>query len=183
LLSWLPEDLSALRLLDAGCGTGALSLEAAGRGADVVAIDLSPTLVNLARERACAQPAARRIDFRAGDMLDGQLGDFDVVVGMDSLIHYQPSDVVRVLSSLAARTRQTILFTFPPRNLALAAMMSIGKLFPRGDRAPFIEPVAYERLCRLIQCEPGLSAFRIGRTQKISSGFYTSQALELVRTA
>ncbi len=87
LMSWLPEELTGLRLLDAGCGTGALSMEAACRGADVVAIDLSPTLVNLARERACMQPAARRIDFRAGDMLDDQLGEFDVVVAMDSLIH------------------------------------------------------------------------------------------------
>ena len=25
LLSWLPEDMSGLRLLDAGCGTGALA--------------------------------------------------------------------------------------------------------------------------------------------------------------
>ncbi len=181
LMSWLPEELAGQRLLDAGCGTGALSVEAACRGADVVAIDLSPTLVDLARERARVQLAAQHIDFRAGDMLDDQLGEFDVVVAMDSLIHYQPTDVVRVLAGLAARTRHAILLTFPPRNLALAAMMSIGKLFPRGDRAPFIEPVAYERLCGLIRREPGLSAFRIGRTQKISSGFYTSQALELVR--
>ena len=51
LLSWLPQDMRGLRLLDAGCGTGALAVEAARRGAAVVAIDLSPTLVALARER------------------------------------------------------------------------------------------------------------------------------------
>jgi magnesium-protoporphyrin O-methyltransferase len=51
LLSWLPDDLHGRRILDAGCGTGALAVEAARRGADVVAIDLSPTLVDLARER------------------------------------------------------------------------------------------------------------------------------------
>ncbi|HIJ62025.1 MAG TPA: magnesium protoporphyrin IX methyltransferase, partial [Rhodospirillaceae bacterium] len=28
LLAWLPDDLGGLRLLDAGCGTGALSFEA-----------------------------------------------------------------------------------------------------------------------------------------------------------
>ena len=44
LLSWLPTDMSGQRLLDAGCGTGALAAEAASRGAHVVAIDLSPTL-------------------------------------------------------------------------------------------------------------------------------------------
>jgi len=42
LLSWLPADLTGLRLLDAGCGTGALAVEAARRGAEVTAIDVSP---------------------------------------------------------------------------------------------------------------------------------------------
>ena len=50
LLSWLPEDLQGRRVLDAGCGTGAMACELAKRGAEVVAIDLSPTLVDLARE-------------------------------------------------------------------------------------------------------------------------------------
>ncbi|MCY4182202.1 MAG: methyltransferase domain-containing protein, partial [Gammaproteobacteria bacterium] len=54
LLDWLPEDLRGARLLDAGCGTGALAVAAARRGAQVLAIDLSPTLVGLARERAPA---------------------------------------------------------------------------------------------------------------------------------
>ncbi|HCB74588.1 MAG TPA: magnesium protoporphyrin IX methyltransferase, partial [Sphingomonas bacterium] len=55
LLGWLPEDLRGARLLDAGCGTGALALQAALRGAEVVAIDLSPTLVKLAAERMAAE--------------------------------------------------------------------------------------------------------------------------------
>lgn len=55
LLSWLPQDMLGLRVLDAGCGTGALALQAALRGAEVVAIDLSPTLVKLAAERMAAE--------------------------------------------------------------------------------------------------------------------------------
>src|ERR1700742_3375935 len=51
LLSWLPADMSGARVLAAGCGTGALSIEVARRGARVVAIDLSPKLVSVARER------------------------------------------------------------------------------------------------------------------------------------
>ena len=74
LLSYLPADLTGLRILDAGCGTGALAVEAAERGAEVVAIDLSATLVGLARERA---PAHLGIDFRTGDMADPALGRFD----------------------------------------------------------------------------------------------------------
>ncbi len=181
LLSWMPQDLSGMRLLDAGCGTGALAVEAAKRGADVVAIDLSPTLVNLARERAPTDLGSGRITFLAGDMFDPTLGEFDLVVGMDSLIHYQPHDVVRILGGFAARTRQAVLFTFPPKNMALAAMITVGKLFPRKDRAPFIAPVSYDRLRSLIGSAPELSQFQIAQTQKISSGFYTSQALALVR--
>jgi magnesium-protoporphyrin O-methyltransferase len=181
LLSYLPADLSGKRLLDAGCGTGALSVEAAKRGASVVAIDLSPTLVNLARERMPADLGKGEIEFLSGDMFDPSLGEFDYVVGMDSLIHYQPADVVRVLSGFAARAHDSIVFTFPPKNMALAAMITVGKLFPRKDRAPFIAPVAYQKLTGLIRQTQGLYGFEIGRSEKISSGFYTSQALELKR--
>ncbi len=59
MLSWLPDDLRGKRVLDAGCGTGALSVEAARRGAHVIAIDLSPTLVEHARENAAARPRRR----------------------------------------------------------------------------------------------------------------------------
>ncbi|MEE9475639.1 MAG: magnesium protoporphyrin IX methyltransferase, partial [Roseateles sp.] len=111
LLSWLPEDLRGRRLLDAGCGTGALAVEAARRGAEVVAIDLSPTLIDLARQRQPACAAAGRIEFRAGDMLDPGLGEFDFVVGMDSLIHYETGDAVEAIAGLAARTRGSLLFT------------------------------------------------------------------------
>ena len=36
LLDWLPLDLRGARILDAGCGTGALAFEIAKRGATVV---------------------------------------------------------------------------------------------------------------------------------------------------
>ena len=106
LLDWLPADLRGRRLLDAGCGTGALTLEAARRGADVVAVDLSGTLIDLARERLAPQMQGLSIDFRVGDMLDASLGEFDYVVAMDSLIHYPTPDIVRALATLAARTRE-----------------------------------------------------------------------------
>ena len=139
LLSWLPQDLHGRRILDAGCGTGAFAVEAARRGAEVVAIDLSPTLVNLARERLPSE-LAQRIDFRSGDMLADELGHFDHVVAMDSLIHYQTEDAVRALARLAQRTRSSMLFTFAPRTPLLAMMISVGRLFPRADRAPWLRP-------------------------------------------
>ncbi len=181
LLSWLPEDLRGRRLLDAGCGTGALAVEAARRGAEVLAIDLSPTLVDLARERQPVFSSGGRIDFRAGDMLDPALGKFDHVVGMDSLIHYEPDDAVEVIAGLAQRTRHSLLFTFAPSSPALELFKAAGKLFPRGNRSPAIVPVAERKLQRRLDAHPRLLAWETRRCQRISSGFYTSQAMELVR--
>jgi magnesium-protoporphyrin O-methyltransferase len=181
LLGFLPANLRAHRLLDAGCGTGALSVEAAKRGARVTAIDLSATLVGLARERLPSTLEDGSIDFKVGDMFDAGLGAFDHVVAMDSLIHYNVTDVVRVLAGFAARTQHSIVFTFAPNTPALALLWTVGRLFPRRDRAPAIEPISERTLRKHIGRDPALAQWRIGRTQRIASGFYKSQAMELVR--
>jgi len=181
LLGFLPDDLGRARLLDAGCGTGALTLEAAHRGADVLAVDLSQTLVDLARQRLSGQLRAGSIDFRVGDMFDPGLGTFTHVVAMDSLIHYRTEDVVRVLAGFAGRTERSIVFTFAPKTPALALMWAVGRLFPRSDRAPALEPISESSLRARLAAEPALSGWRIGRTRRITSGFYKSQAMELVR--
>jgi magnesium-protoporphyrin O-methyltransferase len=181
LLDWLPTDLSGRTLLDAGCGTGALAIEAARRGADVVAIDLSPTLVGIGRQRTPVQLGNGSIRFLSGDMLDEELGPFDHAVAMDSLIHYKDRDAVAALTRLTPRIRHSILFTFAPRTVPLTMMHNVGKLFPRGDRAPAIEPVAEVKL-RALLGEPQFAAWSVGRTTRIVSGFYTSQAMELTRS-
>lgn len=181
LLDWLPRDLRGHRVLDAGCGTGALAVEAARRGAEVLAIDLSANLVALARERLPRDLGGGRIEFAVGDMLDPALGRFDHVVCMDSLIHYGAVDVVDTLEALLARSRHSLVFTFAPSSPLLVAMHRVGRLFPRGDRAPAIEPVAPHRLLGLVHERPGLAAWVVNRDRRIKSGFYTSHAVEIVR--
>jgi magnesium-protoporphyrin O-methyltransferase len=181
LLDMLPTDLRGRRLLDAGCGTGALAVEAARRGAQVVAIDLSPKLLALARSRVPDDVLPGAIEFRSGDMFLQSLGSFDHVVAMDSLIHYNAADVVHELAGLAARTRHSLVFTFAPSSTLLLAMHAVGRLFPRGDRAPAIEPVRESDLRRRIAREPALSTWEPQRSLRVSSGFYTSHAMELVR--
>ncbi len=178
LLSWLPADLHGQRLLDAGCGTGALAIEAARRGAEVVAIDLSPTLVDLARDRAPTDLGGGRIDFHSGDMLDPALGRFDHVVAMDSIIHYGTDDAVAALSKLAERTSGSINFTFAPSTPLLATMISIGRLFPQRDRAPWLNPMAADRLASMRSRDAVLRHWHGGKTHRVSSGFYKSQALQ-----
>ena len=178
LTHWLPEDLRRKRVLDAGCGTGALSVDVACRGAQVTAIDIAAGLVDIARDRAPGFLGHGRIDWHVGDMLDPDLGEFDHVVAMDSLIHYRAEDIVDTLDALGRRCRRSILFTFAPHTAMLGAMHSVGKLFPRGNRSPAIVPVGEADLRRRLS---RLNGWRIGRTERISSGFYTSQAMELVR--
>ncbi len=176
LLDWLPGDMSGLTLLDAGCGTGALAVEAARRGARVTAIDISGQLVSLAQARAPADVAGM-IEWRVGDMLG--LGAFDHVIAMDSLIHYPQADIVGTVAALAGRTRRSLAFTFAPRTPALSAMHAAGKLFPRRDRAPAIVPAREAGLRGAFAA--ALPDFRQARCERVSGGFYTSQALELVR--
>ncbi len=180
LLSWLPDDLYGCRILDAGCGTGALAVELVKRGAEVVAIDLSPTLVQLARKRLPKDLGRGKLEFVSGDMLSTSYGRFDHVVAMDSMIHYEKHDMVEGLAGLAQRTSKSVLFSFAPSNPILATMIRVGRIFPRSDRAPFIEPVSEAALRDEMVLCARLTGWQPGRTEKISSGFYTSQAMELV---
>ena len=52
------EPLAGRRILDVGCGAGALSLAAAGRGARTLGVDISAPLVEAARARAVGLAAA-----------------------------------------------------------------------------------------------------------------------------
>jgi magnesium-protoporphyrin O-methyltransferase len=181
LLSYLPDDMTGLTLLDAGCGTGALTIEALRRGATVTAIDISANLVNVAKERLPEDVDPSMVSFRVGDMLSAELGHFDHVVAMDSLIHYRQSDVVASIGGLAARTRGSIVFTFAPRTPLLSIMHGVGKLFPRSDRSPAIEPLGEVGLRRDLSAAPALADWSVGRSERIVSGFYTSQAQELAK--
>jgi magnesium-protoporphyrin O-methyltransferase len=188
LLAWLPADLRGKRILDAGCGTGALAVEAARRGAEVVAIDLSPQLVDVARLRAAEQraqtPWPGHIEFTHGDMCDAALGSFHHVVAMDSLIHYRTADALKVLAALAPRVQgaaASMVFTFAPATPALRVMHAVGRLFPRGDRAPSIVPVAEAELRSGLAQEAALQGWQLAQTERVTSGFYKSQAFELRR--
>ena len=181
LLSWLPDDLRGKRILDAGCGTGLFATEAARRGAIVTAVDISPTLIRHAQERVPAEIGEGRVTFVVGDMLDPQLGTFDHVVAMDSLIHYQADDVVRSLDHLTGRVAGSMVFTFAPSTPLLTVMHAVGQVFPRGNRSPEIVPVSERRIRRSLAGCDGLGAWRVGRTHRVTSGFYISQGLEIRR--
>ncbi|MCH1492669.1 MAG: methyltransferase domain-containing protein, partial [Luminiphilus sp.] len=162
-------------------GTGAFAQEAARRGADVVAVDLSPTLIELARERVGTDEFRGSIDFRVGDMGRLELGSFDHIVAMDSLIHYEPEDGLQTLAAMAETVTSSIVFTFAPKTPLLAAMHSVGQLFPRGNRSPAIAPMAVARLQDAVASQQDFSDWHVNRDFRVSRGFYISHAMELVR--
>lgn len=182
IISRLPENLTGKRVLDAGCGTGAVALELANKGALVTAVDLSPNLIELAKSRI-PESDRQNIQFYAGDMLDEAYGDFDYVIGMDSMIHYCAKDMLVVLEKLSSRVSEKILFTFAPSTLPLELMIRVGRLFPRRDRAPFIEPISQTRLHQAIKESPWFVDWEVPFTHLVSSGFYKSQLMELQKTS
>ncbi|SHL85913.1 Mg-protoporphyrin IX methyltransferase [Roseovarius litoreus] len=178
ILSRLPDDLTGARVLDAGCGAGQMTAELAARGADVVAVDISPSLVAIARKRLPIDLSAR-VKFHSGDMLSDRLGSFDHVVAMDSLIYYSQADISRALAGLALRMSGKMVFTVAPRTPLLMAMWRMGQMFPRADRSPTMVPHAADGLSRAL-AETGTDA-RLSPLTRITSGFYISQAMELSR--
>jgi magnesium-protoporphyrin O-methyltransferase len=175
LLDQLPPDLHSARVLDAGCGAGQMSVELASRGAEVVAVDISPQLLTIARERT-PDNLYHRIEYLAGDMLDPHLGTFDFVVAMDSLVHYRTAHVADALAALSRHTVVATVFTVAPRTPLLGAMHLAGKLFPRGDRSPAIVPQDAAELARRVSRTCGGRLETVGR---VATGFYISQAMEL----
>ena len=81
----LAGDVAELRVLDAGCGSGPLMEALRARGADVCGFDLSPAMVELARERLGDDAVLRVADL--GAPLPWADDAFDVVVASLSL-HY-----------------------------------------------------------------------------------------------
>ncbi|MFX0088219.1 MAG: class I SAM-dependent methyltransferase [Candidatus Hodarchaeota archaeon] len=77
------------KILDIGCGTGALSFYLANKGANVTGIDLSETSINI-----CKKEAERKgftIDFKEmnAQILDFEEESFDIIVG-SRVIHHLP---------------------------------------------------------------------------------------------
>src|SRR5881275_3044692 len=69
-----------LDALDAGCGTGFLSLELAGRGHRVTGIDFAPAMLAEARRKAAAQSLAVRFEEADAEQLPFPDASFDLVM-------------------------------------------------------------------------------------------------------
>jgi 2-polyprenyl-3-methyl-5-hydroxy-6-metoxy-1,4-benzoquinol methylase len=95
------------RVLDVGCGLGRWSRPLAARGALVSGIDLSPTMIGIARKRALAEGVADRCSFITKDLAHLQLQQqFDLVLGVTVLQHILDLSELRgAVTNLAAHLK------------------------------------------------------------------------------
>ena len=92
LMGHIPE--RCRRILEIGCGTGSFSRLLAGRAERVLAIDLSPQMIRLAKARSKLYP---NIGFVEGDAMTYQLPDgrFDCIATLTTLHHLPIESVLR----------------------------------------------------------------------------------------
>jgi ubiquinone/menaquinone biosynthesis C-methylase UbiE len=125
------------RVLDLGCGTGALSLAIAQRHPGVALVALDPDAKALARARAKAERQGLAIDWREGfgDAIPAPDASFDRVLS-SLVIHHLTRDEKRatfadVRRVLAPGGRLHLLDFGPPRNGLERALTA---LFHRDER-------------------------------------------------
>jgi len=90
-LSLLPE-VRGRRVLDAGCGPGIYAAELLARGAEVVAVDVTPEMVALAGERVGGRATVLRADLEA-PLAFAADAEFDIVLcalALDYIADWRP---------------------------------------------------------------------------------------------
>ena len=105
----------AWTVLDVGCGSGRYSLALAREGASrVLGVDVSPSMIALARDEAAAAGAAHVCEFQTAAFLDFSSTErFDVVVATGYFDYLE--DPLPHLARMRDRCRGRIFFSIPKR--------------------------------------------------------------------
>jgi SAM-dependent methyltransferase len=139
--------LRGRRLLDVACGTGKSFMPMLARGYEVTACDLSPAMVDVAREKV-----GDEVDVFVADMRElPPVGEFDLVTCLDDAVNYLLSEE-EMRSAIAAMGRNLApggLLVFDVNTLATyrrafagdSAAETGGAFFCwRGQAPPRVEP-------------------------------------------
>lgn len=122
---------SGQRVLDVACGTGVVAVTAARQGARVTGLDLTPELIERARENSAI--AKVDVDWHVGDAeeLPFENGAFDVVVSQFGHM-FAPRPEVAVAELLRVlKPGGTIAFaTWPPELLIGRLFLLVSKYLP-----------------------------------------------------
>jgi SAM-dependent methyltransferase len=145
--------LSGKRLLDVACGTGKSFMPMLARGYEVVACDLSPGMVEVARSKAGGLAEVLIADMR--DL--PKVGAFDLITCLDDAVNYLTStaELGAALRGFARNLRPGGIAIFDANTLATfrhgysqtAAMDSCGAFFcMRGEADPDMAPGGQARV-------------------------------------
>lgn len=152
------EDLT---IADIGTGSGAIavSLAHALPGSCVIATDVSPEALGLARRNAERHHVANRVDFRHGDVLDPLDGRVDVIV---TNLPYVRTDEWHALPPELAQHEPRVAFDGGPDGLTLIRRMlrdAPSRLRPGGALFAEISDDQGEAVLALVeQAFPGASS-------------------------
>lgn len=145
-----------LKVLDVGCGTGVVALTAAKVGADARGIDLSPILLEKARQNAAV--SGLNVQFDEGDVenLPFRDGEFDFVLSQFGHMFAPRADIALSEMLRVLKPSGVIAFsTWPPEMFTGQMFSLVGKYLPppEGVSPPPLwgEPsVIKERLGNLV---------------------------------
>ncbi|MDR0478736.1 MAG: bifunctional 2-polyprenyl-6-hydroxyphenol methylase/3-demethylubiquinol 3-O-methyltransferase UbiG [Burkholderiaceae bacterium] len=164
-LDWIDgvAALAGRQVLDVGCGGGILAESMAGRGAQVLGIDLAEKLLKVAQLHALESQTAG-VTYRAvavEALADEMPARFDTVTCMEMLEHVpDPASVVRACGRLV-KPGGWCFFSTLNRNPkafigAIVGAEYLLRLLPRGthDWARFIRPNELARFCREAGLDP-----------------------------
>lgn len=119
------------KVLDVGCGTGVVAVTAAGLGAEVTGLDLTPALIERAHENASL--AGRDVGFVVGDAeaLPFPDASFDVVVSQFGHMFAPRAEVALAEMTRVLRPGGTIAFsTWPPEHFVAQMFGLTAKYLP-----------------------------------------------------
>ncbi|TFD92353.1 class I SAM-dependent methyltransferase [Jeotgalibacillus sp. R-1-5s-1] len=124
------QGYSAKRLLDVGCGTGEWTLKASEYGYDVTGIDLSSSMLAIAREKA--EEAGLKVDFLEMNMTDVQgFEPFDrITIFCDSLNYLETEEEVqKTFANMAALLKSGGYFLFDVHSVYKMNHLFIGQSY------------------------------------------------------
>jgi SAM-dependent methyltransferase len=110
------------RALEIGCGKGEFSRRLAARAGHVLALDLSPEMIRLAREQSAGFP---QIDFQIADVMSHDLPaeEFDCIATLATLHHLPLSEILlKIKAALKPQGVLLILDLFQPVGLVDALL-------------------------------------------------------------
>jgi trans-aconitate methyltransferase len=150
----VPDRSAPIRVLDLGCGTGALlfRLAAALPHATCVGIDISPANIAAAEAARQQQPQSGRLSFQAADYLDWRTEPFDLIV-IDGVLHLIPCDTDALVAKLAHDLKpHGILVNVMPYTCAYNEAFAILRKILRATRTRLTD-AAILRVGRLLHGE------------------------------